>query len=121
MLPDDAAPVALCPCGRRRPVGPVVGYWTPSEATLAALERALPGKILEYGEFPELASRTRRQYLGIIRPDHRAIYVNAFSKDLRVEWRSTVVRKCAWDKRYFGVEYDVDSGRFTHMSFQGTA
>jgi hypothetical protein len=121
VLPAEAAPIALCPCRRRIPVGASVGYWTPSEATIAKMERALPDAVQKYGELPSILSRSRRQYVGVIRHDHRAIYVNLFPKEHEPAWRSKVVRECVWDNRFFGVEYDVDAGTFTHIAFQGTA
>lgn len=41
--------------------------------------------------------------MGTTEAYHRAIYVNLFPKTLKTAWRSTVVRRCIWDGRFFGV------------------
>jgi hypothetical protein len=67
----------------------------------------------------------RRQYVGIVRQGRRFIYGNYFrhepSQDAIFgdDWRRESTRVCDGGPVFFGVEYDVEAQRFTHIAFNG--
>jgi hypothetical protein len=112
--------------------------WQPDAAQIAQLEAALPEALkaaqarkaayrkranrlsfqvgLDWSKTP---SGWRRQYVGLVRAGHRLIYGNYFRSDLGDEqhWRTEPVIACDGGALFFGVEYDVDARRFTHVAF----
>ena len=128
ILPQQSATGLLNQCSRGTPDADE-GTWPPSPDDIAALERALPTALAAQGR-PELAQAPqgwKRQYVGIVRSGRRYIYGNFFPEDVTQasgdpeRWRREPVIVCDGGPSFFGIEYDVDSGRFTHFGFNGMA
>ena len=114
-------------CSRSTPKPGEAG-WTPSDLDIAKLEAKLPAALALAR--PDLASRKwlegaparwLRQYVGIVRGGHRFIYGN-FVPDLermRIVWRQQPQGTCDGGADFFGAEYDVEKGMFSHLAFNG--
>jgi hypothetical protein len=127
ILPVTRAPRVFCQCSRRTP-GPGDDYYIPSIEQISALERDLPAFVLAQTTFwlpnPKL-DRYKRQYVGVIRGGRKMIYVNLFSDSSPRDsaesayWRRNVIIVCDGGSSYLGVEYDVQTGQFTHIAENG--
>ena len=69
----------------------------------------------------------RRQYVGIVRNGRRFIYGNFLPKQFGEEltlgesqWRTEPIPVCDGGPSFFGVEYDVEAGRFDQIAFNGS-
>jgi hypothetical protein len=72
-----------------------------------------------------------RQYAGFIISGRKIIYVNAFPKGMieeearllpgrpEFDWRHQAMRVCDGGHRFFGVEYDPATEKFSHFLFNG--
>ena len=135
-LPADVAifdgagvPSLLRQCSRGTPPAGE-GTWQPAAADIAALEAALPAALAGTPHAAELARAPqgwRRQYGGILRGGRRFIYGNFMPAGMGIDrrqpdrWRSEAERICDGGPSLFGVEYDVEARRFSHMAFNGSA
>ncbi|WP_114953163.1 hypothetical protein [Sphingosinicella terrae] len=129
ILPGRQGAVLLDQCSRSTPDAGE-GSWTPAPADIAALESALPGA-LQTQEAGRGLGRApdgwRRQYVGLVRGGRRYVYGSFFPADMaRHEqdpdrWRREPVIVCDGGPDFFGVEYEVEAGRFTHFGFNGSA
>jgi hypothetical protein len=126
ILPVSHAPTTLTQCSRRT-LGPGEGYWQPTIEDLRPLERHLSAFVRDNpnsmypNQWQEL-SKFKRQYAGIIRNDKKTIYVNLFpSKETVTAWRRQVILVCDGGPWYFGVEYDIEAAKFTHIAYNGLA
>jgi hypothetical protein len=128
ILPDAAVPALLQQCSRSAPEAGE-GTWQPTAADIAALEAALPAALAERAR-PETANAPqgwRRQYGGIVRGGRRFIYGNFTPQGPNLDgpdptrWRTSVQIVCDGGPSFFGVEYDVEARRFTHLAFNGSA
>jgi hypothetical protein len=69
----------------------------------------------------------RRQYGGFLRDGRRFIYGNFYPRGVgddrpaANDWRHGPMTVCDGGHAFFGVEYDVDGHRFTHLDFNGYA
>jgi hypothetical protein len=124
VVPEAAAPWLLCQCSREAP-GPGTAYWTPNTAHIAELERALPAYVRAQPQAAAIRlDKEVRQYLGIVRGTHRVVYVNLFPPIDATQshgWRTDAVLVCDGGPEFFGVEYDIDTHRFTHIAFNSAA
>ena len=111
------------------------GWWTtvaPSETEIARLEKALPLWMKSVAGAQK--SRQMRwnsdfktyifQYGALIRGGKRLIYINAapagiFDKD--PVWRREPEMVCDGGASFWGVEWDVKSGKFQNLAFNGPA
>ena len=130
VLPESAIPLMLSQCSRATPEAGE-GSWQPAPPDIRRLEAALPDALAEQrpladrADLARLFQDWRRQYVGIVRDGRRYIYGNywrgrtigefAFDK----LWRTEPIGVCDGGPTYFGVEYDVEAGRFTHFGFNG--
>ena len=67
-----------------------------------------------------------RQYVGIVRGGRRFVYGNFFPRSVTRygdagRWRREPVMVCDGGPAFFGIEYDVESGTFTQLGFNGLA
>ena len=130
ILPGSMAGTMLSQCSRATPA-PGDGTWMPGEREIAALEAALPaalrGQRHEGNERWSNAPRGwQRQYVGILRNGRRLIYGNYFPRgamgdSMGDRWRHEAIMVCDGGPEFFGVEYDVEAGSFTHFGFNGSA
>lgn len=136
ILPETAVAEMLHQCSRGTPP-PGEAAWTPAPADVAALEAALPNALHARREisgqrFPgdpdwsRVPQGWRRQYIGIVRGGRRFIYGNLFPLRPNGEfalggerWKTAPIVICDGGPVIFGVEYDVEAGRFTQIAFNG--
>jgi hypothetical protein len=90
------------------------------------LEARLPQALARAGTLPVLKHAPRgwaRQYVGIVRGGRRYLYGNFFPEDVSHEpgtaWLRTALQVCDGGPAFFGVEFDVAAGHFTHVAFNG--
>ena len=83
------------------------------EATLPSLLQANSMKTKDYWF----------QFAAHIQGKQRLIYVNAFIPDSysREHWKTTPIIVCDGGKAFWGAEYNVSSGKFQSLSFNGPA
>lgn len=133
ILPGEQVPVMLRQCSREAPEAGEAS-WQPGEADIAALEAALPAALRDRpetrGDYSPAFDWSRapegwgRQYVGIVRGGRRFVYGNfhprrLYRDDPIADWRTHPVIICDGGSVFFGVEYDVEAGRFTHLAFNG--
>ena len=114
---------ARAPC---RPPARATG--SPGRSDIARLEAALPAALAaerrpaDWSGFPE---GWRRQYIGLVRGGRRFVYGNFYPLEVDRHagnpdrWRSEPVMVCDGGPVFFGVEYDVEANRVTHLAFNG--
>ena len=125
ILDAAAIPAMLRQCSRAAPAAGE-GNWRPGPAEIAALEAALPAALGAQGrpgpDWPRAPEGWLRQYVGILRGDRRFIYGNFVPASPGAEgrWRDQPVVICDGGPAFFGVEYDVQAHRFTHVAFNGS-
>lgn len=124
ILPGRAAEGLLRQCSRDVPASPN-GTWEPTGADITALESGLYAAVKHVPkgassspippEFTEANWRQKwgRRYVGITRDGRRYIY-----GDFGPDGHGPV---CDGGPAFFGVEYDVEAKRFTHVAFNGEA
>lgn len=131
ILPGSMARSLLGQCSRSTPQ-PGESTWQPAEADILALEAALPAAL--QGQPPRsdgsgLARAPegwRRQYVGIVRGGRRFVYGSYFPADSTRygdpdRWRREPMIVCDGGPAFFGVEYDAEARRFTHVAYNGMA
>lgn len=128
ILPDSARVTLMQQCSRGVPPPGEAG-WTPTPDDIAPLEAALPAALAarRMGHVPDwgrLSDDWGRQYVGLIRGGRRLVYGNFFPRrmvdgDKESRWRVEPVEVCDGGASFFGVEYDVQAGRITHLDFNG--
>ena len=128
---DEAQRDALLrQCSRSTPP-PGESGWRPGAADIVAMEAAVAAALRQrrgagepdWARFPSI---WRRQYVGVVRGGRRYIYGNAFPVDPFAasdpdRWRRETALICDGGPSFFGVEYDVEAGRITHIAFNGSA
>jgi hypothetical protein len=120
ILGSDQAKSLLHQCSRAAPEK-VTGQWTPSSQQIAQLEVKLP-------EFKRSLKRPAaqllsfyRQYAGFVAGGRKIVYVNFFPKDIDPQWRTRAVGVCDGGESFWGVEFEVDTGKFVNAAFNGFA
>jgi hypothetical protein len=109
----------------------------PDADDIARLEAALPATVggraeIRRSHYPSDPDWTRvpqgwqRQYVGIVRGGRRFIYGNFYPRrsDADIgfaapDWRTRPTSICDGGAVIFGAEYDVGTGRFTQIDFNG--
>ena len=128
VLPGSAVTMMLHQCSRGTPEAGEAS-WQPGGEDIAALEAAL---------WVAVQAQPRRwpirtvvpngwlsQHVGIVRDGRRFVYGNYFPRDVATDgsdpnrWRTEPVIVCDGGPAFFGVEYDVEAGRITHLDFNG--
>lgn len=99
--------------------------WQPTAGDIERLETGIAGYLRDNAHpmAPDQWRRLgdyRRQYFGEIRNGRRYVLVSLFPAHHQ-EWQSYVVFVLDGGPNYFRVEYDVDSGAFTNIDFNGSA
>ena len=132
VLPSSMASQMLHQCSRATPQ-PGEAAWQPGAGDIAALEQALPAALHARPEtraplYPTDRNWARvplgwqRQYVGLARGGRRYVYGNYFpqSEDRPFDWRTQPIVICDGGPVFFGVEWDVEARRFTHIAFNGS-
>lgn len=137
VLPITEGPAITNPC-RTKPER-VAGYFSPTPGQIAAMEAGLARAVnpllrMDGERFGRI--EYHRQYMGLIRPDgRRSIYVSAFGSSVlehrnadplpgqadTVQWRTYFLDYCDGWKGFWGIEYDVETGEFSHFEHNGKA
>jgi len=132
VLPGTMVEQLLMQCSRAAPPAGEA-TWQPGAADIAALEAALPAALTAQREpgQPDWSRAPQgwlRQYVGIVRGGRRYIYGSFYPRSIADpaegrpdQWLAEPHMICDGGPAFFGVEYDVEAGRFTHMSFNGVA
>ena len=125
LLPETEAQHAKQLCSRPSPE--FQGTWKPGESDIQTMEsrlsrvsqlRARSGIIGTQIQHP---ARYYRQYLGIIIKNRKFIYINGLCEEKPpASWRETLADVCDGGC-YWGVVYDVATGKFSHIEMNGIA
>ena len=108
---------------------PIIDYWTPAEADVAALEAGLPA-FLESEIPPDHYNRRilerldlyKRQYFGItFEAGQPLMYANFFCVDEFDYWLESYVMVMDGGECFFQVVYDPASDTFSRLSVNGFA
>ena len=132
ILPGDQVTAMLRQCSREAPEAGETN-WQPGAADIEALEAALPAALRERPEtrgnhppafdWSSAPEGWNRQYVGIVRGGRRFVYGNFYPRRLYGEDAmpnsTRPVLICDGGSVFFGVEYDVEARRFTHLAFNG--
>jgi hypothetical protein len=114
--------------------GPKAGMatWQPTSADVAMVEAQLAGALstayparpgdIDFAKAPQ---GWWRQYVGIVRGGKRYVYGNFFRPEndppigIKVDWRKVAAVICDGGPQFFGVEFDVQTKKFTQIDFNG--
>lgn len=113
---DSKAEELLKTCSRSAPEN-VVGFWIPSVGDIRELESRFDMCLSQRALKP--LSVYIRQYAGIRRVNERVIYLNAFLPDSDPITNDQPVAICDGSESTFGVEYEVETGRFKSFEYNG--
>lgn len=127
VLPQPAGLQILNQCSRNAPpVGQAT--WEPSAADIELLEAQLLPALKADPRSREIIglnppSGWRRQYIGITHNGERTLYGNFFPKDALSgdRWLTEPVSVCDGGPAFFGVEFDMATGRISRLEFNGVA
>ena len=93
----------------------------PSSDQIAELEAKLPDFKRALKRPSAQLSSFYRQYAGFIAGGRKIVYVNLFPKDIDPQWRTRAVGVCDGGESFWGVEFEVDTGKFVNAAFNGNA
>lgn len=119
------------PCSRRRP-DKIMDVWTPDRDVIARFDRELAPLVqgaLERSPLPRKLTWSSgsyyRQYAGLVIDNRRVVYANAFvplpspgrPSGAPDSWELQLLNACDGAERFFGAEFDVESGRVRYLAF----
>lgn len=128
ILDPSKATAMLRQCSRANPPAADSG-WRPEPSDIVALERTLLPTLLARTDrlgvdWSKQSKDWTRQYVGIVRGGRHFIYGSfvpawAFEDNqTHMElWRNEPVIFCDGGPEFFGVEFDLEAGRFSHFAF----
>jgi hypothetical protein len=101
-------------------------YWTPSQAQIDDLEKALPAYLRDNApersaDLWQKVAPYKRQYIGILLGDQQAIYVNAMCSMDDDRWQSEPVMVMDGGDCFFNVTYNPATAQFSDLSINGDA
>jgi hypothetical protein len=107
-----------------RPDPPTGQMFVPSHEEVTVAESVLQqGGLSAFSCAPTDLTSSKRQYIGIQTGAGRVLYFNAFpsriSEDRPYPWRTTAYMACDGGTRFWGAVFDLDSGKFTEVHFDG--
>ena len=125
ILPGTAVSKLLDQCSRDIPAAGEA-TWRPEWQDVRKLEAALPAAVEASPErrglvVARLPIDWKRQYVGIVRNGERFIYGNFYPvrSGVAEDRLAEPFVVCDGGPAYFGVEYDLKAGRFSHLAFNG--
>jgi hypothetical protein len=119
------------PCSRRWP-DKIMDVWIPDRDVIARFDRELAPLVqgaLERSPMPRKLTWSSgsyyRQYVGLVIDNRRIVYANAFlplvtphrPSGVSDTWQTQIVNACDGGERFFGAEFDVESGRVKYLAF----
>lgn len=117
-------------CSRSSPQK-VKSFWTPSDSDIVALEQQYHKLyLLESFQGFGIDSMEKYgvQYLGVVIGRKKYIYINAFPKGSidwyikqKKDWTKLPMVVCDGGHNYWGALYDIESKKFSELSFNGSA
>jgi hypothetical protein len=131
ILPAAEGFKAARPCSRRAP-DRILDVWTPDRDVIARFDRELAPLVQGALERSPLARKPTwssgsyyRQYVGLVIDNRRIVYVNAFvplptpgrPSGAPDSWEVQLLNACDGAERFFGAEFDVESGRVRYLAF----
>ncbi len=120
LLPGTASHGISRFCSREG-ISNVTGSWRPSKHAIQLLESRLQGisALRSKGELVGVQIQHPdyyyRQYLAVVIGSRKLIYVNAFSNDPLLPWRTGLVDVCDSGPSGWGVVYDPITGQFSSL------
>jgi hypothetical protein len=127
VLPEGAAEEVNQLCSRPGPPK-FQRTWKPTETDIQALESHLSRIAGLRAESGIIGVRIRhpeqyyRQYVGLIIENRRCIFIHAFCDDEPPKyWRENIVDVCDGGSCSWGVVYDIETGKFSHLEMNGIA
>ncbi len=128
LLPETQAKNLTGQCSRQSPSN-FTGTWKPSIADIKAMEskfsdlKKLKSEdcCLDGGQV-ENPEHYYMQYVGIVINGENFIYINAFAdSEPPKDWKAEAVVICDGGESLWGVLYNVKTGKFSKLAFNGVA
>jgi hypothetical protein len=127
ILPETQAKPVTRQCSRADPE--YTGTWMPMSDDIKTMEShfsdlaKLIDKKWKQPEKVPVVETSNMQYVGLIINGKKFIYINAFpmSSWLEKRWETTAVRVCDGGAVFWGALYDVSTGVFSEVAFNGYA
>jgi hypothetical protein len=124
IFPEKQGSQLLQQCSRDVPQG-ITGYWTPSDAQVAALKSALGAYIQQHSadrgnllSYP--LESYHGQYAGIVSRGKQLIYGNFYIRDEgMLHEDSQAVSVCDGGHSFFGVVFDPATNQIVGIAFNG--
>ncbi|MCI4589823.1 hypothetical protein MOK15_06935 [Sphingobium sp. BYY-5] len=122
VLKPSEIPGMLAQCSRSAPAKGE-GSWTPTAKDVLALEAKLPPALKnaqpneDWKGFP---SKWQRQFVGIVRGRQHFIYGSYAPIDIDWPLSDQAMRVCDGGPVFFGAEYQIETGKITHLAFNGS-
>lgn len=109
-------------CSRPAP-SDVRASWNPSAKQISRMEQQLDSYLRQH--FPAIRQQVQHQYFqyaGLIRKQRRFIYINAIDEYVQnnPDWRHTAMIICDGGNRFWGLEYDPATEKFSAMTFNSS-
>lgn len=109
-------------CSRTSPAD-VRASWKPSASQIAKMEQQLDNYLRQH--YPAIRQQIHQsyfQYAGLIRKQHRFIYINVIDEYAQnsPDWRHTAMIICDGGDRFWGLEYDPATEKFSEMKFNSS-
>lgn len=122
VLPVSQAKALSKQCSRPSLSG-IQTSWHPSARQIAKLELGLDQYLRQH--YPALRQQIGQyyfQYAGLVRQQRRFIYINAIDEYAQnnPDWRHTAMIMCDGGERFWGLEYDLATGKFSAMTFNSS-
>jgi hypothetical protein len=126
LLPESEAKKLTVQCSRPSP-SDFSETWKPTADEIKAMESKFSdikrlkaeGCCLEGGKV-ENPEHFYMQYIGIVIKGKKSIYINAFADSEPPKyWKEKAVIVCDGGESFWGVLYDVETGNFSELAFNG--
>jgi hypothetical protein len=118
ILKGQQAKKLLTQCSRVTPQK-VTAQWTPSTNQIEQLERKLSAFKQKLKRPAAQLSNFYRRYAGFIAGGRKIIYVDFLPKRFPFDWRIPGVMVCDGGESFWGVEFEVSTGKFVNAEFSG--
>jgi hypothetical protein len=124
LAPRELAKQIVVQCSRPAPDPLAISdYWTPTAEQVKKIELAMPNFRKGIASAMSDMSEFRRIYAGITLQGRKVIYIDfAPLEDFGTggsNWKRYLGGVCDGGPRFFGVEYEVETGTFSNLAFNG--